>query len=121
MRNNLNKTEIGKETIRYIIEHPDIDIQMCYNIDHESGTVGSQYGNTIKIYASDTKTVQRTAEVLIHEITHHKYDIGGNQWSECVCKAQELKHRENKETLTGDELRSIIKSVKELYPEYSWR
>ena len=121
LRNNLNKTEIGKETIRYIIEHPDIDIQMCYNIDHESGTVGSQYGNTIKIYASDTKTVQRTAEVLIHEITHHKYDIGGNQWSECVCKAQELKHRENKETLTGDELRSIIKSVKELYPEYSWR
>lgn len=121
LRNNLNKTEIGKETVKYIIEHPDINIQMCYNIDHDYGTLGSQYGNTIRIYATDTRTVQRTAEVLIHEITHHKYNIGGNQWSECVCKAQELKHRENKESLTGNELRSIIKSVKELYPEYPWR
>ena len=119
--NNLNKSDIGKQTIKYILQHPDLEIQMCYGVDHEKGVNGEQLGNIIRIFASETKTVQRTAEVIIHEITHHRYDIGGNQWAECVCKAQEIKHRMNKEKLTGDELRNIIKEISELYPEYTWR
>lgn len=35
--NNLNRTEIGKEVVSYIAEHPELDIQMCYKIDHEPG------------------------------------------------------------------------------------
>ena len=105
--NNLNRSDIGKETVAYILEHPELDIQMCYNIDHSQNVDGQQLGNSIWIYASDTKTVQRTAEVIIHEITHRRYSIGGNRWSECVCKAQEIKH--------------IIKAVKQLYPELPWR
>lgn len=121
LMNNLNKSEIGKETVEYIMGHPELNIQMCYNVDHSPNTYGAQFGDVIRIFASDTKTVQRTAEILIHEVTHHRYDIGGSQWSECVCKAQELKHRENKDKLTNEELRDIIKSVKALYPEYPWR
>ena len=119
--NNLNKTDIGKETAEYIMQHPELNIQMCYNIDHAPGIRGQQYQNTILIYASDTKTVQNTAETLIHEIAHHKYDIGGSQWAECVCFAQELKHQTGKTNLTGEELRNIIKTVKELYPDIPWR
>lgn len=119
--NNLNKTDVGKETVEYILVHPEIEIQMCYIVDHQKGTDGEQYGNIIRVYASDTKTVQRTAEVLIHEITHHKYDIGGCQWAECVCKAQEIKHKNFQNELTGADLRSIIKEIKRLYPEFPWR
>lgn len=119
--NNLNKSNIGKETVEYILGHPELEIQMCYGIDHDRDSDGVQFGDIIRIYASDTKTVQRTAEVLIHEVTHHKYDIGGSQWAECVCKVQEIKHKSGRDKLTGEELRSIIKLVKELYPEYSWR
>lgn len=119
--NNLNKSEIGRETVEYILQHPEINIMMCYGMDVSESVLGKQEGNDIFIFASNTKTVQKTAETIIHEITHHRYDIGGNQWSESVCRAQELKHRTNKERLTGNELRNIIKSVKELYPEYSWR
>lgn len=119
--NNLNKTDVGKETVEYILAHPEIEIQMCYIVDHQKGTDGEQYGNIIRVYASDTKTVQRTAEVLIHEITHHKYDIGGCQWAECVCKAQEIKHKNFQNELTGADLRSIIKEIKRLYPEFPWR
>ena len=119
--NNLNKTDIGKETVEYILAHPEIEIQMCYIVDHQKGTDGEQYGNIIRVYASDTKTVQRTAEVLIHEITHHKYDIGGSQWAECVCRAQEIKHKNFQNELTGAELRSIIKEIRRLYPEFPWR
>lgn len=37
LMNNLNRTEIGKEVVSYIAEHPELDIQMCYKIDHEPG------------------------------------------------------------------------------------
>lgn len=119
--NNLNKTSIGRETVEYILEHPKLEIQMCYAIEHQENVVGEQLGDLIRIYASDTKTVQRTSEVIIHEVTHHRYDIGESQWAECVCRAQEIKHKTNKEKLTVSELRDIIKAVKKLYPTLPWR
>lgn len=121
LMNNLNKTNIGKETVSYIVEHPQLNIQMCYKIDHDPGVRGYQDGNDIYIFASETRTVQKTAETLVHEITHHRYDIGDSQWAECVCFAQEMKHRTGKETLTGAELKNIIRTVKELYPRLPWR
>lgn len=121
LMNNLNKTEIGKETVAYIADHPELNINMCYKVDAPENVFGVQEGNDIYIYATKTATVQKTAETLVHEITHHRYDIGGNQWAECVCRVQELKHRNNVDKLTGNELRDIIKSVKRDYPEYKWR
>ena len=121
LMNNLNRTEIGRSTVEYLVEHPEIKVYMCYGVDHESGTRGYQEKNDIMIFASETKTVQVTAETLIHEITHHKYNIGESQWAESVCFAQELKHRMGKSQLTVSELRNIIKTVKELYPELPWR
>ena len=103
------------------MQHPELDIQICYGIEHEPGVNGEQLGNVIRVYASDTKTIQRTAEVLIHEVTHHRYNIGGSQCAECVCKAQEIKHKIRRDKLTGSEIRDIIKEIKVLYPEFSWR
>lgn len=119
--NNLNKTEIGREIVEYIVNHPEIRISMYYGVDNEWGLKGAQEKNEITIYASETKNVQETAEVLIHEITHYRYNIGGSRWAECVCFAQEVKHRTGKSKLIGSELRNIIKTVAELYPELPWR
>ena len=106
---------------RYISGHPELNINMCYNVDAPSNTLGFQDGNDIYVYGSRTATVQKTAETIIHEITHHRYDIGGNQWAECVCRAQECKHRKGVDKLTANDLRDIIKTVKKDYPEYKWR
>lgn len=121
IQRNLNKSDIGKETMKYIVDHPEINIELAYHVDNPDKLYGKQWKDNICIYASDTKTIEKTAETLIHEITHHRYDIGGSQWSECVCRAQELKHKYRRNTLTGDELRSIIKEIKELYSELPWR
>lgn len=121
IQKNLNKSDIGKQTVEYIVEHPELNINLCYKIDVPEGLLGRQDKNDIYIYASKTGTIQKTAETLIHEITHRKYDIGGNQWAECVCRAQEIKHRKKNDKLTGQELRDIIKSVKRDYPELKWR
>ena len=120
VQRNLNKSDIGKETMKYIVDHPEINIELAYHVDNPDKLYGKQWKDNIRIYASDTKTIEKTAETLIHEITHHRYDIGGSQWSECVCRAQELKHKYRRNTLTADELRSIIKEIKELYPELKY-
>ena len=119
--NELNHSETGKDVARYIFEHDELQIQLCYKVDNPSKDLGDQFGDEIRIFVSETKTIKRTVEVLIHEITHYRYDIGGSQWAECVCIAQERKHRGRKEELTISELRDIIKEVKELYPEFPWR
>lgn len=119
--NNMNKSNIGQEVVKYISEHPELDIKMCYKVDAPENVFGMQDKDDIYIYATRTATVQKTAETLIHEIMHHRYDIGGNQWAECVCRAQELKHRNRVDKLTGNELRDIIKSVKRDYPHLKWR
>lgn len=121
IQRNLNKSEIGKETMKYIVDHPEINIELAYHVNNPDKLYGKQVENDIRIYASDTKTIEKTAEILIHEITHHRYNIGESQWAECVCRAQELKHKNRRNTLTGDELRSIIKEIKELYPDLPWR
>ena len=121
LMNNLNKSNVGRETVKYISEHPELKIKMCYKVDTPENTFGMQIKDNIYIYATKTATVQKTAETLVHEVTHHRYDIGGNQWSECVCRAQEIKHRKGVDKLTGEELRDIIKSVKRDYPDYKWR
>ena len=77
--------------------------------------------DVIRIFADRTKTIEKTAEVLIHEATHRKYGIGGDQWSEAVCIAQEVKHRKKSNKLTSQEKKDILKLVNELYPEYPWR
>lgn len=119
--NNLNKSKVGQETVKYISDHPELEIKMCYKVDAPENILGVQDKNDIYIYATRTATVQRTAEVLVHEITHHRYNIGESQWAECVCFAQELKHRTGKNNLTGNELKDIIKTVKALYPTLPWR
>lgn len=114
----LNKSEIGKETLKFIQEHKP-DIEISYTDECPEKLRGRVRGNHIMIYARNTKTVLRTTQTIIHEVTHMKYDIGGNQWAEAVCFAQEMKHI--KKELTFADKRDIIKEVKELYPHLKWR
>ncbi len=115
----LNKSEVGKSAMDYIASHATtVDIYYGKEMTPES-TRGMAIGNHIYIYALNTKTIRKTAETIIHEVTHIERKIGGNQWAECVCFCQELKH--TKKILTIGDLRNIIKTVKRLYPEYKWR
>lgn len=119
---NMYKTDIGKEIIKYVEEHPELSISLLYNVECSPYELGRQHKDNIYVYVSNTKTVQRTVETIIHEVTHHRYDIGSSLWAECVCRAQEMKHRNNRERLTGAELRNIIKYIKRAYPDIkNWR
>lgn len=116
--NNLSKSDIGKETIEYITSGKCL-LEISYADDPPKGERGYCTGHSITIHAKNTRTIKETAKAIIHEVTHSKYRIGGSQYAEAVCFAREHLHEYGQ--LTFQDMRNIIKTVKELYPEYQWR
>ena len=118
LHNNLARSEVGKETIEFV-NSGKCSVEINYTDEAPKGVRGETFGRSITIYAKNTRTIKATAKTLVHEVTHCKYGIGGSQWAEAVCFAREHIHEHGE--LTFRDKRNIIKSVKELYPEYQWR
>lgn len=115
----LQKSEVGKHAYELILDK-NIPVEINYTNDVEPGTRGYTLGGSIFIYAQNTRTVQLTAETIIHEAAHIELSTKKRtQWEEAYCFAQEAKHK--KKQLTFADLKRIIKAVKTLYPEYPWR
>lgn len=120
---DLSLTKYGKDTLE-VIENLPQPIKLDY-ITYNPNVKGEEKGGVINIYMKSCKDLRTVACTIIHECTHYKYGIGDSQWAECVCIYQELLHRRkitfNRDYLTIAEKRTIIKAVKEAYPEFNWR
>ena len=81
-------------------------------------TQGYAYGNTAVASVLATQSVRRTAETLIHEVTH-VLGVGGSQKAEAIAFAREAMHARS--SLTFADLRKIVQHVKDFYPELPWR
>lgn len=122
---NMQTTSIGKEILDYIESVDEVFIRL----DHKTVRVdandkpiyGEEVQGDIVVYLLMCENAERAARTVIHECTHRRYGIGQSQWAECVCFAQELKHKYKRDYLTFDEKERIIKAVQEGYPEYNWR
>ena len=115
----LNKSEIGKETLKYL---EDTEIRPVLNYEKQFHTNrGRQIGNYIEIFIDNIKSPLVAAQTVVHEITHHKFGISGCQWAEAVCMAREKMHKENRMYLTIAEKRYIVKLAKDNYSEFNWK
>lgn len=115
----LQKSDAGKHAYEYIIQNK-VPVEVNYTEEFEPGTRGYTFGGSIYIYARNTRTIKLTTETIIHEAMHVELETKRRtQWEEAFCFAQEAKHRKNR--LTYTDLKDIIKTVKELYPDYPWR
>ena len=120
---DLKTSETGKRVLEYI-EKNNISVAVIYNRDtitenHLDDVYGLNIGNSIYINARTCNTKKKIVETIIHEETHIEYDIGEDAHAECICDYNAMKHRKGE--LTGEDIRNIIKSVKERYPDYKWR
>lgn len=122
VKKNMLESDVGKEMIEYL-ESNNVEVQLTYGVDNPYNVFGfyDPEDDVIRIFADKTKTVEKTAEVIIHEAAHRKYGIGGDQWSEAVCIAQEVIHRKRSNILTFQEKNIYLDLVAELYSEYPWR
>lgn len=115
----LQKSDVGKHAYEFIVQNK-VPVEVNYTDETEKGTRGYTFGGSIFVYARNTRTVRLTTETIIHEAMHVELStIRRTQWEEAFCFAQEAKHR--KKRLTFADLKDIIKTVKELYPDYPWR
>ena len=120
---DLNHSDIGREVLAFI-QNNNINVEI-YNdqigiSDMQLEEVyGAALGHNIYINGIACSTKKKVVETIIHERTHFAYPDEDNQHVECVCDAMAMMHR--KGTLTGEDLRGIIKSVKERYADKSWR
>lgn len=120
---DLKTSEVGQHVLDYIDKN-NVSVDIFYNKDTiaEYGMekdYGLNMGKHIFINARVCNTKRKMVETIIHETTHIEYNIGGDMHAECVCDYYALKHR--KEKLTGEDIKGIIKSVKERYSDYEWR
>ena len=122
LEKELNRSNVGKECIDYLINNP-CTVNLYYNIDVRKSLLGEYISgyDEINIYASNTKTVKTTAETIIHEATHRRYNIYGDKHAEAVCIAQEYKHHYNVDKLSFAQKREVIKEVNRNYQSYKWR
>ncbi len=116
---DLRKTDIGQETLSILETLPE-PVKFTYG-EYSTGVRGTEMQGKITIYLNNCKNVLWTSRSLIHECTHYRYGIGKSQWAECVCVAQELKHARGRNYLLYDELKKVVRAVKDAYPEYNWR
>lgn len=120
---DLNRSETGKSVLKYLSEN-NVSVEIINNTStiQELGMnelYGMQVGKNIYINAVNCNTKKKAVETIIHEKTHMDYPMESGQHIECVCDAMAVKHR--KEALTPEDLRGIIKSVQERYPDMKWR
>ena len=120
---NLNHTEIGKNVIDFIKAN-NIHVEIYNDINSIKelgldGLYGMQIGNNIYINGLNCNTRKKIVETIIHEKTHYDYPNECGQHAECVCDAMAELH--SKGVLTGDDLRNIIRSVRERYSDKTWR
>ncbi|MBS6195473.1 MAG: phage minor capsid protein [Clostridiales bacterium] len=120
---NLQKSDTGKGVFEYI-KQKNTSVEIFYsdtsiNEMNLEGCKGRALGNHIYINGKTAQSVEEITKAIIHEEKHIELGIGGDQHSEAVCDYFAELH--TKGQLTGNDMRSIIKSVKERYPEYKWR
>jgi len=123
---NLNKTTAGKKAIE-LMESNGYSVRLIYgwkdpNTEHGKRTLGdiNKSKKLVRIYVDETKTIEETAKTLVHEANHIR-DYGDCRKSEVFCEMQASKHQLRRNTLTGDEIRNIMKWAKANYGNLKWK
>lgn len=116
IRNDLNKSEVGQETLAFLKES-GIKVRLCYNVDDPSPRYGFYLqGDDIYIHCDRTKTVKETAKTVIHEAWHaHIGSMRNTKKEEIECFEREAMHELRTRKLPDDVKDGIVKLVNNLY------
>lgn len=115
--NELNKSQIGKETLEYL-NNENVPVRLYYGVDYPEGKCGiyDPFDDEILVFCDVTKSTTETALTVIHETTHRKLGGKGGFDEEVECYKAEKLHQ--KGYLTNSDISDIIEFVKKHYPEF---
>lgn len=118
LHRELRKSEIGRETLDLIVENK---IRILLDYSKKQGVYGQAFGADKSIvYVANTQSVQKTAQIIIHEVTHNRINSATyTRREEVIAHIREAKHLNP--NLSFGEIRNIINQVDRLYPELPYR
>ena len=110
---HLKTSPVGLDTIRYLEENPQVKVM--FSEDPEATERGQHEKNLLTIWLSNCPNVRVAAQTVVHEVAHHKYNIGGSQLAETICFAFEKMHKEGRNYLTQEEWDILVELAKNYY------
>lgn len=110
---NLKTSAVGLETIQYLEDNPQVKIKLSE--DNERSDRGEHNKNLLTIWLNNCPNVRVAGQTVIHEVTHHRYGIGGSQQAETICFAFEKMHKENRKYLKQEEWDTLVELTKTVY------
>lgn len=110
---NLKTSAVGLEAIQYLEDNPQVKVKLSE--DREASERGSHYKNLLTINLNRCPNVRVAAQTVVHEVTHHRFDIGGSQQAETICYAFEKMHKENRKYLTQEEWDALVRLAENQY------
>ena len=110
---NLKTSVVGLETIQYLEGNPQVKVKLSE--DTERSDRGEHDKNLLTIWLNNCPNVRVAGQTVVHEVTHHKYGIGGSQQAEAICFAFEKMHKENRKYLTQEEWDTLTELSKTVY------
>lgn len=115
----LKNSSKGQKALAYL-ENNNIIVGLNYG-PAEKGVRASQQGEIFKLNVENLKSDKDAAAAVVHEITHHKYNIGGTQKAEVICFMEEYKFLKGVDKVSRSVVKRIIRGVKEQYGSYDWK
>ncbi len=110
---NLKTSAVGLEAIQYLEDNPQVKIKLSE--DNEKSDRGEHNKNLLTIWLNNCPNVRVAGQTVIHEVTHHRYGIGGSQQAETICFAFEKMHKENRKYLKQEEWDTLVELTKTVY------
>ncbi|MCR4888138.1 MAG: hypothetical protein K5979_03005 [Ruminococcus sp.] len=110
---NLKTSVVGLETIQYLEGNPQVKVKLSE--DTERSDRGEHDKNLLTIWLNNCPNVRVAGQTVVHEVTHHKYGIGGSQQAETICYAFEKMHKENRKYLMQEEWDALTELAKTVY------
>ena len=111
----LSKNERGQKWLKYVKDN-NVDVRYSDPKDKKIMARAFPDQNKVVIYASRTKSVNTTAKTIIHELKHMEINMPNSRWQEKMCYIEEKLFEKGTDTLTDDELLSIIIHIDKEYP-----
>lgn len=119
MIKNLNKGDIDKEMLEFIKKtNIPVYLSSSYDIADES-LLGYYDSGIITVFVDNTKSVNETACIIVHEATYTQIDKPNIKNQELKYYKNEYMHRGIK--LTDEIIQNIIKHIDDSYPYWEWK
>lgn len=110
---HLKTSPVGLECIRYLEANPQVKLMLTES--REETIRGQHDKDLLTIWLSNCPNVRVAAQTVVHEVTHHKYNIGGSQLAETICYSFEKMHKEGRGYVTQEEWDTLAALAKKVY------